>query len=191
MKKKLFIISIFIILVGIFFRPSFAKALNIHIEQPIDAIKVGEKAVFKVYVDTENKEINVLEGNLKIKGEIEITSIDINNSIFNLWPNEPKIFNQEISFVGGIPGGVFGKNLRVFDVSIIPKSGENISFIADNIVAYLNNGIGTKVLAKPMNFEIKIGEQKVKKNNSLFFAIILLLFTFYFYRIFKNRKIKK
>lgn len=190
MHKKLLSTFIFVFTVGLFFQPFLASAASIYIKQPVDRIKTGEEFVLKVYIDTASKEINALEGSIKIDGDLQINSIDTKNSIFNLWPEEPKISNQEIYFAGGTPGGVFGKDLRVFDIFLTSKSIGQISFSGDNIKAYLNDGNGTNFLVNPISSKIKINLE-VRKSNSLFWAIIILFFVYYFYRFFKKRKNEK
>ncbi|MFA6301303.1 MAG: hypothetical protein WC609_03050 [Candidatus Paceibacterota bacterium] len=187
MKKFFFFAFIFIITISLLPKISFANTLNVYIKEPTRII-VGEPAMFKIYVDTGDNEINVLEGSLEIGGSLDIVGVSIEKSIFSMWPNEPSISGQKISFTGGTPGGVFGKDLRVFDLSIIPRSAGTISFSSQNMAAYLNDSFGTEVLSAPVNYKILVKEKEEIKNNWFFFGIIIILVIFYFYRILKKRK---
>ena len=132
-------------MIGFLLKPPSAQALTINFDKSISQISVGDTILVKVFIDTEGKEINTIEGALDINGQVKISSINTGGSIFDLWPEEPKLLNnQEISFTGGTEGGIYGKDLRLFNFTITPTNEGDIIFQPKGITAYLNDGIGTK-----------------------------------------------
>ena len=155
MNKKFLTFLIFFLLV-VLVKPVPADALNIYIDKPT-SVNVGDSVVLKIFIDTEGKEINTLEGILKVSGTTNISSINTGGSIFNLWTEKPSISNtQEIYFTGGTEGGIYGKNLRLFNFTITPTVEGIISIKPKELFAYLNDGIGTKIIGSNTGFEIKV-----------------------------------
>jgi hypothetical protein len=146
MNKKYLIIIIFFFSIGFFIKPISTLALVVYTYYDISDIKINEESNIKIFIDTEDKEINVLEGKIKINGPVKISNINTNSSVFSLWAEEPEILvDQEINFTGGVAGGVYGKDLRLFDLNIERIGKGKITIEAIDISAYLNDGIGTKV----------------------------------------------
>lgn len=154
----------FIPLVFLFFflQAHCADALVMYVERPDTNLVVGDTSQFKVYLDTEGVEINVLEGVVKVSDNVEIESINKSGSIFDLWPEELDLKEgNEIYFVAGTPGGVFGKHLHVFNMDIVPQNTETIQIEYRDIVGYLNDGVGTKVESQSSNvFEVQAISKK-------------------------------
>jgi hypothetical protein len=192
MNKKFYFTLAFVLTLSVFPDVSTAGVLNVYIKEPTETVFVGEPTVFKLYVDTGGNEINVLEGSFRVVGLAEIVGVNKEGSVFSLWPEDPEISNkQEVSFTGGTPGGVFGKDLRVFDLSIVPESAGTISFKLDNLAAYLNDGVGTKVSFTANDFKIETKEKRISKNSNLFYVLIItliIIIAFYLIKIFQKRK---
>lgn len=179
MNKKYLIIVTFLFL-GIFFsNPILAKALTIYTYNDFSNFKIGETNTIKIFIDTEDEEINVLEGKIKINGPAEIFNINTTGSIFSLWAEKPEIKNnEEINFTGGVQGGVYGKDLKLFVFDLVRKDKGQISIEPIDIAGYLNDGVGTKIenidtnmLINPNNnltlFEIL---------KSILFGVIIFIF---------------
>jgi hypothetical protein len=154
-KKISFIIIPLLLMLHVFFGTSQANAVNIYPDESVSSINVGEPTLVKIFIDTEGKEINSIEGFLKISGDVKISEVNTGGSVFNLWPEKPEIINnQEISFTGGTEGGVYGKNLRFLNFIITPISEGSIVFNPYEIRSYLNDGLGTKILYTNSSFKI-------------------------------------
>ncbi len=151
MKNKFFKFNNFtfliILIIGISI-PSiiFAAFIKVNTE---DSISAGDTSIINIYLDTEGKNINTVDGvislNDKSSSKFEIKDISLANSVFSMWPRKPMLENKKISFIGGVPGGVSGENLLLF--KIILKVNEPGEFIISptNVIAYLNDGLGTSL----------------------------------------------
>lgn len=134
-----------ILILGIIVIPSFSFAASIKIEAP-ENINAGDTVLAKVILDTEGEKINVIEGEIKINtNNLSITEMNVGGSIFSLWPNKPSLDNNVISFVGGSPEEIKGKNLKVFDIAIKANSEGDIKLSSENIKVYLSDGSGTSI----------------------------------------------
>jgi hypothetical protein len=186
--------NLFLPIIIVFFAlPLYVFSANIHVEKNLEKIPINEEFILKIYLDTKGQEINVIEGSINIDGIGEILSIEKDSSIFTLWPNTPEIFNNRISFVGGSPGGVFGSNLKVFDIKMIIREHGQITLASSDLALYLNDGIGTKESIDSFNYEIntkKVGESKINRNTIVLLIIIILLSIFSIYKIKKRYKNK-
>ena len=143
-KKYLFYIAL---LVGISSIISVnAEAMSLNTSYSGGELKVGNVSLVDVYIDTEGKEINTLEGSVKIDGSVEVVSINTAGSVFTLWPNKPSYGSDgAITFVGGTTDSVFGSRLKVFTVALKPTSKEKILFSFSNLTAYLADGSATSI----------------------------------------------
>jgi hypothetical protein len=143
MKYKNILVA-FLLLLGL---PALANAMTIELEKPVGEVGVNDVVSLNVYLDTEGKEINAIDGKVTLTGDFEIRSVSTAGSVFDLWPNKPSVEGDDITFVGGTTSGVFGSRLRVFSVAIKPLGTETVSFSAGDIEVFLNDGVGTKVVA--------------------------------------------
>ena len=167
-KKLFFTLTFFLLIASLFLRPSSAQALNIYLDKSISNINVGDSILMKVFIDTEGKEINSLEGTLQVNGGVKISEVNTGGSVFDLWPEKPQILNnQEISFTGGTEGGIYGKDLRLFNFVITPTNIGDITIGLKGINAYLNDGKGTKLAGNNDVFKIKVIKQNVDKNKDI------------------------
>ena len=166
-KKYLFTFIIFALMIGVFARPGSAFALGLNFDASISKISVGDTTLVKVYVDTGGKEINALQGALQITGSAKISGVDTGGSIFNLWPEEPELVqNQEITFTGGTGGGVYGNKLRTFNFYITPTAAGNIVFTPVGIIGYLNDGLGTTLAGDGTSLTIQAVNQPANSNTN-------------------------
>lgn len=191
MNRKYLIIAIFLFLGEFFVNPILARALTIYTYNDFSNSKIGEVNTIKIFIDTEDEEINVLEGKIKINGPAEISNINTAGSIFSLWAEKPEVKNnQEINFTGGVQGGVYGKDLRLFVFDLTRKGKGQISVEPIEIAGYLNDGIGTKIenintnmLVNPRNdlilFEIL---------RSILFGVVIFIFIDILINIFSKKR---
>lgn len=136
--------------------PSYA--FTVYPERNISDMNIGRPTSVKFLIDTDGQEINTLEGSISIPLDLEISNIDTGGSIFSLWPEKPTFnkVNNEILFTGGSQGGFYGKDLRIFNVTITPKNIGDFDLSSGNLSAYLNDGNGTKINGKLSNFDFKV-----------------------------------
>lgn len=157
-KKYLFYI---VLLVGISSSISVnAEAMSLTASYSGGELKVGNVSLVDVYIDTDSKEINTLEGSVIIDGSVQVVSINTAGSVFSLWPNKPSYGSDgSITFVGGTTDAVFGSRLKVFTVALKPTSKERISFSFKNMTAYLADGSATSFsfISEPTTFEVGVG----------------------------------
>ncbi len=156
-------LSVFVLLSA---APRNAVAMTIFIDRPATEARVGDTIAIGVMIDTDNKEINALEGTIEVSGPTEIVSISTGGSIFPLWPNKPSFLGNEITFVGGTPSGVYGSKLRLFTIFMKPSGEGEITLKLKSATAYLNDGFGTQI-SLPQNSEnisVLTGGGEVKNN---------------------------
>lgn len=155
--KKQKIISYFV--VAAFFWllfPMGVQAMSVSVDFPKEPLHVGDTALLKVVVNTDGKEINVVEGAVKFGNPNDIVSITTGGSIFKLWTRKPSLEGSKILFTGGTPSGVFSNSLQLFTIAVKPKSAKPIKINFENIAAYLNDGKGTKVSLSGSPVEIPV-----------------------------------
>ncbi len=143
-NKTLYLTS----LLAVFLLPVFyLQALTITVQPPQQPLQVGKTSLVKILLENKDKtrEINALEGKLKLSSPDDVVSIITGGSIFNLWPIKPSLDKNIIAFAGGTQSGVFGGALNVFTIAIKPKTTEAIQLDFEGVSAYLNDGLGTKV----------------------------------------------
>ena len=182
MNKKLTLISIILFFVCSIATSLYASAITVKIE-PVADIEVGKTTTLKVFLNTEGQEINVFEGSLEVHGDVNIFSLNSDGSVFNIWTQNPiEISPNEISFAGGVAGGVYGNNLQVLNFDITPTEPGKITVDSKNLAGYLDDGKGTKIIASQDTFEVNAVASISQKNThqttshtQKFSTIILLL----------------
>lgn len=156
-KKYILIIFTFITMI-----PFYVSAISIEVENKDTNVQQGDVVIFDVYLNSQD-EINSVEGSIQIEGDYTIKTITTAGSIFDMWPNKPSFQDGKISFTGGSVSSVFGNRLKLFSVVVQVDSSEKIIFSSNQIDAFLNNGIGTKIsvdsFEKEMMFVESDGEQ--------------------------------
>src|SRR3989338_8944089 len=131
------------------FLPYSVFASNVYIDTSRPDFFVGDTIMFSVRVDSENKNINAVEGNVLLDYLAEAVSlIDINTagSKLSLWPGKPlpSESNTSISFAGGTPGGFSSKDAIIFNIVLKLQKVGQITLTPNNFSVYLNDGNGTK-----------------------------------------------
>ncbi len=161
-NKTLYLTS----LLAVFLLPVFyLQALTITVQPPQQPLQVGKTSLVKILLENKDKtrEINALEGKLKLSSPDEVVSIITGGSIFNLWPIKPSLDKNIIAFAGGTQSGVFGGALNVFTIAIKPKTTEAIQLDFEGVSAYLNDGLGTKVAVAGL--PVKLSVLKTSNND--------------------------
>src|SRR3989338_6680945 len=144
-NKKIYFILVF----SAIFLPCSVFASNIYIDTSHPDFYLGDTILFSVRVDSLNKNINAVEGSVRLDYVAEsISLIDINTagSKFSLWPSKPlpSEGNTSISFIGGSPGGLNSKDAIIFNIVLKLQEVGQITLAPNNFSVYLNDGKGTK-----------------------------------------------
>ncbi len=142
--KLIHIIIASIIFFGVY---THASALTVSLEKPTGVVQVGDTVLVKVLLDTDETEINVLEGSIGVSGDVDIDFIQTGGSIFTLWPTSPVYKNNTIAFTGGTPSSVFGGKLQVFTLAVTPRKTGIVTFSTSKMIGYVADGNGTALQA--------------------------------------------
>lgn len=152
----IFLYSIFYILY-----PISIKAAELKLNSSISEIGINQQFQVDLLLDTENEEINAVEGKVIFPEDLlELKEIKDNAAIVNLWIERPtaKTGNQ-IIFSGVIPGGYVGEKGLLFSALFQAKQkGKNVIKIYE-AKTLLNDGQGTLSPLSIANFHFFISEQ--------------------------------
>ena len=106
MKKYLFFI---LVCASALCLPSLTKAAGLSLKLDEALLKNEGRAVISVYLDSSDKAINALGGELAIaSGTAVFSDIQDGDSIVSAWVERPEVKNNKIAFAGIIPGGFSG-----------------------------------------------------------------------------------
>lgn len=123
------------------------------------SLGVGEIFPVKVFINSENKIINVVSAQIKFDPEkIKIEQISFGGSVFPIIPTNPDISNYEktASFTGAKPNGFSSKKALVAQIDIKPiAQGASEIYFSDDTKVYLNDGLGTEIKANGGRLKIK------------------------------------
>lgn len=149
LNKKIIIVSVSLIM----FLPSLAFSSNVYIDSEHQDFYVGDSIVFNVHVDSEGKDINVVEGNISLEylpGTAHVNNLILADSGFSLWPQKPSLSGdgKKISFVGGTTQGLNSKDAVVFKIILNLEKEGQIILNPNNFSIYLNDGDGTRDTVK-------------------------------------------
>ncbi len=111
--------------------------------------KLDEIFQVNVYLDTQNKEINALEGKIIFpKDKIDLREIKTVNSVVNLWFDHPHLNihsdYREVMFGGVIPGGYNEDKGLILSLTFRAIDNGSISFSFKDLKISLNDGLGTE-----------------------------------------------
>lgn len=143
--KKL---AIFAVLAwAIAFLPKAADAATLQISPSIGTFTVGSTFNVSILVDSEGKNINIVEASLSFPADkLQVVSPSVGESIIGLWVSYPKFDNirGRVDLVGGIPGGLNTDRGLITTLQFRVKSvgSANIKFL-DNSKVLLHDGAGT------------------------------------------------
>jgi len=141
---KLKILKFIFLIIFFLSAPISLRAVVLYIMPQSQTVFQEESFIVEIRLDTEGKEINTIEGNLKFSSDLlEIIDLSRGGSILSLWVKEPNAKEEKISFIGGKPGGFKGDGLILRMNFLGKKIGEGkITFENDSKVL-LNDGKGT------------------------------------------------
>lgn len=155
--------SIFILLFLVFV-PLQSNAQTVFIASPETPLRVGSTSLVKVMINTGETEINSIEGDMTFSTSRDIVSLPTGGSVFNLWPQKPSLEKGHVVFVGGTPGGIFGTSLHVFSIAVKPSSTKSIEINFKDVIAYLHDGKGTKLVLAGKTIKVPVLEREKSEN---------------------------
>ena len=161
-NKKIYLL---ILIFGAVLLPHSVFASIVYIDTNHSEFFVGDTILFSVRVNSENKDINTVEGEVLLNNAtntVSLTGINTGGSQFSLWPTKPipSENNTNISFVGGSPGGFISKDAIVFNIVLKLQEIGEITLSPNNIGVYLNDGKGTKDAVSVKNLIINVLPKK-------------------------------
>ena len=152
-------ISLIIVFVSCAY-PHVTDASSLYIETSKKDFFVGDKIVLDVRIDSENKHINTVTGDVvfhSLPNNISIGEISLAHSSFSLWPRKPSLVDsKKISFEGGIPGGMQSKDGVLFKIVMDLKEVGDVNIGFENIGVYLHDGKGTLDVHKVHNLTFSV-----------------------------------
>ncbi len=170
-KKLLhFALSFFILIFTIYiFTGKLAEAAELSLTSQIEEIGVGQQFQIDVLLNTENEEINALEGLITFPQELlELKEIRDGNSFINFWIERPRIkTGGEIIFSGITPGGYKSDEVFIFSIIFrVKKAGSGIIGIKD-VKTLLNDGKGTEAKIKVSNFSFVVIQDSIRNDSRI------------------------
>jgi hypothetical protein len=159
---KIFNKQIYLLLVCLgFLVPSMVFGSNIYIDTNQTDLHVGDTIIFNVRVDSQAKQINTVEGSVRLEypsKSASVTDISLAESSFSLWPRKPSLSldQKNISLVGGIPGGLNAKDAIIFKIVLNLEKTGSITLRPIDFLVYLNDGRGTKDIVKVKDLTINV-----------------------------------
>lgn len=158
-KFKNYFVALLIVF-AIFFITAPVFAAEISLDSKTKEIGVGGQFEVAIFLNTENQDINAIEGKLLFSKDLfELREIKDGNSIINFWVEKPRQ-TEEVVFSGIIPGGYTGnKGLLFSAVFYAKKEGKGFIEIR-NPKILLNDGQGTETKTKASVLEITVSTKE-------------------------------
>jgi len=112
-----------------------------------ESLEVGVGQTFEVtaYLNTQEDDINAVEGLISFPGELlEVVEVREGSSIVSFWVEEPEATSKEsIGFSGIIPGGFAGVKGKVVSIVFESKKEGSGAIEFENMTALINDGEAT------------------------------------------------
>lgn len=172
--RNLFIVPAFLSMV----LPFSASAASFVLDPVKGSYGTGDTFIVTVRIDSDGDCLNAAQVTLDYPKDT-LTAVDFSkgDSIFSLWIDEPvlDIENGKVIFAGGIPGGYCGRitgdpaptdilGKVVFSVVGSKEKTVSVATGAES-EAYLNDGLGTKILPTAAQATFSIGTSRVQPSN--------------------------
>lgn len=156
--------TITIVFILLFFAGSKANAARLDIDSPTKELGLNQQFQIDVFLNTEDEEINALEGNLAFPNElVDLKEIRNGNSIINFWidPVRNCVSNgvekpDSICFSGIIPGGYKTAKGFIFSAVFTAKKEGEGQMTIEKARALKNDGLGTEAKLTRKNLEFRI-----------------------------------
>ncbi|MBY0539788.1 hypothetical protein K2P56_05190 [Patescibacteria group bacterium] len=154
---RYFILTLLLVLI-----PHSANAATIRIVAP-EAVNLGGQFAVEVFLDTEGKNINAIEGSVLLPKNVSVSEVRYRGSVVSLWLSPPaERTSGVIDFEGVVPGGYQASPERTGSGNlftlILTANSEGIGRFAFNDApkAYLNDGEGTSISLSKSSAEFSV-----------------------------------
>lgn len=154
--KILFLLATFYPLLSL----QVANAAQLNFVSQTQEIAVGQQFQIDLTLDTENGEINAVEGKIVFPEDLlELKEIRDGNSVINFWIERPRLEKAGIiAFSGITPGGLYGEKEFLFSIILQTKKDGNGAVEMRDVRALLNDGQGTPASVKIAPFQFSISQ---------------------------------
>jgi len=141
-------------------------AAEVSFDTKTQEIKVNQSFEVGVFINTDNEEINAIEGKIIFPQDLlEIKKINHGNSIINFWidPVRNCVSNgvekpDEICFSGITPGGYNDSQGLILSITFLAKKEGNGAIKFGEVKALRNDGQGTEAPLTISNFNFTVRE---------------------------------
>jgi len=159
--KNFYFLTAAFIFVFLVFNSGEVEAAELKLTSQFQEFGVGQQFQVDISLNTENEEINALEGKIVFPSELlELKEIRDGNSIINFWIEKPRAVEAGIiGFSGIIPGGYQETKGFVFSVVFRAKTSGNGAIEIRDAKVLLNDGKGTPVNVKISPFQFSISQE--------------------------------
>lgn len=144
-----------------------ADAQSMMIDTAGKELRLNDTTVLKVYLNTNDQEINAIDGKMKIDGPVEIVSMNTAGSVMQFWPGKPSWDKNYVSYVGGSPDPVFGTKLKLFNIALRPISSGRVKITFEDNRVFLSDGEATSIKLDPESQIIEILGGSITRTNEL------------------------
>ncbi len=137
------------------------NAAGLFFDAEIKELGVNQQFKVDLILDTENEEINAVEGKVIFPEELlELKEIRDGNSIISFWIERPTLNSKSsILYSGIIPGGYQETKGFVFSVVFQAKTNGSGAIEIHGAKVLLNDGKGTSANLSVSNFQFSISEE--------------------------------
>ncbi len=159
MKTKLKTVVFSLVVLGL--SASSVQAASISVKNPSDFIQVGDILTVQINLNTEGKQINAVEAQVKYSTDsLVFNKVTDGDSVINLWVEEPKLTETgTIRFSGITPGGFSGSDVEVLTIEFEAIKEGVGSVMIEGVQLLLHDGLGTPLQATIVPLEINIQGQ--------------------------------
>lgn len=135
-------------------------AAEVSFDTKIQEIRAGQLFEVDVFINTDNEEINAIEGKIIFPPDLlEIKRINDGNSIINFWIEKPKSVSEgQIAFSGIVPGGYNDSQGLILAVTFLAKKEGNDTIAFNGVKALRNDGKGTEAPLTISDFKFLISK---------------------------------
>lgn len=148
---------------------SEANAARLYFERSYESLHEGDTFEVALLLDTENEDINAVEGDISFSDNLILRSINDGGSFVTLWVERPVLENKNIIFAGIIPGGYRGglspywngyKPGEILKLVFKVESAGIMWFKILNTTILLNDGDGTSITPNIENMKFTTAEMQ-------------------------------
>lgn len=137
--------------------PAIASASTASLIVQDDNIAVGDEFKIDLLLDTQDKDINAVAGEIILPDSVSFRSIVTGGSVVNFWVEGPENQGKKVVFSGIAPGGFNGRYGFILSLILTADQLGKADIKIDKFQALLNDGQGTadKAAAIGLNIDFK------------------------------------